>query len=65
MTLTSFMYAMVMYPDIQQAARAELDQAIGRDRLPEISDRDSCPYIMAIFNEVLRYVSALVTTPHY
>lgn len=45
---------MLLYPDAQAAAQKELDDVVGRSRLPEIDDRDSLPYISAILNEVLR-----------
>ena len=37
-------------------AQKELDAMIGRDRLPEFSDRPSLPYINAILKEVIRSV---------
>ena len=45
---------MLMYPEVQTAARAELDRVVGQDRLPELADRDACPYITAVAKEVLR-----------
>ena len=47
---------MLRYPEIQQTAQAELDRVIGRDRLPEMADEDSLPYITALKREVLRCV---------
>ena len=46
---------MLMHPEAQQAAQKELDGAIGRDRLPEMEDRDALPYIAALVKECLRY----------
>lgn len=46
---------MLTYPEIQARAQKELDSVVGRDRLPEFSDRDSLPYLSAILKEVLRY----------
>lgn len=45
---------MLLYPDVQTAAQKELDDIVGRSRLPDIDDRDSLPYITAILNEILR-----------
>jgi cytochrome P450 len=46
---------MAMYPDVQKKAQAELDTVIGRDRLPDLDDLDSLPYINAIVKETLRW----------
>ena len=46
---------MVQYPEVQRKAHAELDEVIGRKRLPEFEDRDSLPYLSAIYKEVLRW----------
>ncbi|PPQ69882.1 hypothetical protein CVT25_005587 [Psilocybe cyanescens] len=54
-TLSTFVLAMLTYPDIQARAQKELDSVVGRDRLPEFSDRDSLPYLSAILKEVLRW----------
>ena len=45
---------MVMYPDIQRKAQAEVDRVVGRDRLPDFSDEDSIPYVTALMKETLR-----------
>lgn len=45
---------MVTSPEVQAKAHAELDRVIGRDRLPDLDDRDSLPYIDAICKETLR-----------
>lgn len=47
---------MVLHPDIQEKARSQLDSVIGRDRLPNFSDRASLPYIEYIVQEIYRYV---------
>ena len=51
----SFVLAMAMYPDVQKKAQAELDTIIGRDRLPDLDDLDSLPYINAMVKETLRW----------
>ncbi|XP_035687441.1 steroid 17-alpha-hydroxylase/17,20 lyase-like [Branchiostoma floridae] len=40
--------------EIQEKVTAELDRVVGRDRLPELSDRQNTPYTEATVNEVLR-----------
>ncbi|KAF7974983.1 hypothetical protein HWV62_10733 [Athelia sp. TMB] len=55
-SVTSFILAMTLYPDVQVKAQAELDALIGKDlRLPTFSDRDYLPYVNAIVKEVLRW----------
>ncbi len=47
---------MVLYPDVQRKAQAELDRVVGRDRLPNFNDRESLPYIEAVIKEALRWL---------
>lgn len=53
-TLASFVLAIVTHPEVQVKAQKELDSVVGRDRLPDFSDRQSLPYINAILKELLR-----------
>jgi cytochrome P450 len=53
--LQIFLLAMVLYPDVQTRARAEIDQAVGHDKMPCLDDRASLPYLDAILCEVLRW----------
>lgn len=56
---------MAVNPDIQRKAHAEIDKAVGLQRLPELADRGSLPYIEAIYREVLRLWPPLpVGMPH-
>ena len=48
---------MVLFPEVQAKAQAELDAVVGTERLPCFNDRDSLPYINAICKEVLRWHS--------
>ncbi|EGO21511.1 hypothetical protein SERLADRAFT_440764 [Serpula lacrymans var. lacrymans S7.9] len=43
-----FTLAMLQNPKVQAKAQAEIDAIVGRDRLPEFSDRASLPYIDAV-----------------
>lgn len=58
--ISSFYLAMVLHPEVQRAAQAELDRVVGQDRLPELTDRESLPLITAIMWEVLRLVCTTV-----
>lgn len=51
----TFVLAMVLYPEVQKIAQAELDSVIGEERLPDFSDRAHLPYVEAIVKEVLRW----------
>jgi hypothetical protein len=53
--ITQLFLALVLYPQVQKRAQAELDAVVGRDRLPTFSDRPRLPYIEAICREVLRW----------
>ncbi|EJT98962.1 cytochrome P450 [Dacryopinax primogenitus] len=53
--LQSFLAAMVMYPEVQSKAQAELDRVVGRDRPPTLEDCELLPYCNAIVEEVLRW----------
>jgi cytochrome P450 len=50
-----FILSMVLYPDVQKRAQAEIDSVIGTDRLPTFEDRASLPYVDAILRETLRW----------
>jgi len=53
--LHSFILAMVLYPDVQERARVEIETVVGRERLPNFDDRPSLPYTEAVFRETLRW----------
>ncbi|KAH9973229.1 cytochrome P450 [Lactifluus volemus] len=53
--LHSFILAMVLYPDVQRKAQAEIDTIIGNDRLPDFGDQPLLPYVSAILEEALRW----------
>ena len=47
-------FAMTLFPNKQDKAQQEIDTIVGRNRLPEFSDRSSLPYVDALLHEVLR-----------
>ncbi|KAL0563214.1 cytochrome p450, partial [Marasmius crinis-equi] len=53
--LLSFIQSMVLHQDAQKKAQAEIDRVVGHERLPGLSDRESLPYVEALYKEVLRY----------
>jgi cytochrome P450 len=54
-TLHIFILAMVLSPEVQKKAQAELDAVVGPNRLPEFEDRNNLPYINALCKETLRW----------
>ena len=46
---------MTLFPEAQKKAQAEIDAAIGPDRLPTFSDREHLPFVDAIIKEVARW----------
>ncbi|KAJ3899872.1 cytochrome P450 [Lentinula edodes] len=51
-TLSYFLYAMSLHPSVQERAHHELDEVVGRSRIPTVDDMMELPYIRAI---VLRW----------
>jgi hypothetical protein len=56
-TLSIFVLAMVLYPECQLKAQAEIDTVLGCGRLPEFHDRDSLLYLECVVQETLRYAA--------
>jgi len=54
-TLACFVLAMVLNPDVQRRAQADIDMVVDMDRLPDFGDRSSLPYIDAVVREVMRW----------
>ncbi|XP_060116213.1 cytochrome P450 1A4-like [Heteronotia binoei] len=56
---------LVTYPEIQKKIQEEIDQTIGRERKPRLSDRSVLPYTDAFLLETFRHSSFLpFTIPH-
>ncbi len=43
-----FFLLMTLHPSIQKKAQAEIDDVVGRDRLPSFEDREGLPYVNAL-----------------
>ncbi|KAI0768396.1 cytochrome P450 [Irpex lacteus] len=54
-TLQWFIVCMLLNPDAQIRAQREIDEVVGRDRLPGFMDRDSLPYVQSLVHEVMRW----------
>ena len=46
---------MMIHPEFQRKAQAEIDRVIGNDRFPTFADQADLPYVGAITKEVLRW----------
>ena len=63
--LSSFFLAMARNTDVMRTAQRQLDSVLGGDRLPDHSDIDSLPYIVAITKETFRWATPIpVGTTH-
>lgn len=51
----AFFLAMVMHPDVQRRAQAEIDSVVGKDRLPTIEDKEDSPFGYGIVAEINRW----------
>lgn len=65
-TLYGFVQAMLVYPDVQRKAQAEIDRVIGPSRLPTMDDIDQLPYVRCCMKETLRWMPTTIlgAVPH-
>jgi len=47
---------LILYPEVQEKAQAEIDSVIRGNRLPDFEDRDSLPYLSYLIEETTRIV---------
>ncbi|EIN09172.1 cytochrome P450 [Punctularia strigosozonata HHB-11173 SS5] len=59
---TSFFLAMMLHPEAQAKAHAEIDRVVGRQRLPTIADRAALPYTEALIMELMRWAPPIPLT---
>lgn len=48
---------MLLYPDTQRRAQAEIDSVLAENVLPDFSHRKSLPYVEAVLRETMRWHS--------
>ncbi|KAF9531054.1 cytochrome P450 [Crepidotus variabilis] len=53
--LSSFVLAMLLYPEVQKKGQEAIDAVLLDERLPDMNDFGTIPYIDAILKEVLRW----------
>ena len=63
--IPNFFLLIMLHPEVQKRAQDELDQVIGRKRLPDFSDIESLPYVDAMVREVLRWIPTLPLGMHH
>ncbi|KAF4086128.1 hypothetical protein AMELA_G00102770 [Ameiurus melas] len=64
-TIRQSLLLMMKHPNIQVRVQKEIDEVVGRDRCPSISDRQKMPYTDAVIHEVQRNMDIAPTAiPH-
>lgn len=65
-TLYAFVQAMLLFPQVQRKAQAEVDRVTGPDRLPIMEDLANLQYIRACMKETLRWMPTTIlgAVPH-
>ncbi|TFK73144.1 cytochrome P450 [Pluteus cervinus] len=64
-SLSTFVLAMVLHPEVQKTAQRAIVEAVGDNRLPEFDDIQSIPYLQALVKEVFRWQPAIpLAIPH-
>ncbi|KAJ5154053.1 uncharacterized protein N7500_009492 [Penicillium coprophilum] len=53
--LEGFFLVMMLFPDVQRKAQAEMDELFGKPTLPSATDRERLPYVNAIVKEAIRW----------
>ncbi|RGP80072.1 o-methylsterigmatocystin oxidoreductase [Fusarium longipes] len=61
-TISSFVLAMIAFPEVQKKAQAEIDRVTGGERLPNFDDQENMPYVHALSKEALRWMPVVPTT---
>ncbi len=54
MILTLFLL-LIRHPEVQERVYREISCVVGLDRLPDLSDRDSLPYLDSVLQESMRF----------
>ncbi|THU80496.1 cytochrome P450 [Dendrothele bispora CBS 962.96] len=63
--ISTFIFAMSLNPHVQTKAKEEINNVLGVGKIPRFSDRESLPYVEAIYREVMRWHPALpLGVPH-
>ncbi|XP_045183803.2 cytochrome P450 2D3-like [Mercenaria mercenaria] len=64
-SLSSMMLCLMSHPECQERVQKEIDDVIGKDRLPTVDDRINCNYMEAVAMEVQRLITIIpLSAPH-
>lgn len=64
-TVTSFVLAMSLFPEVQLKAQEEIDRIVGTGKLPQFDDREKLPYVNALVKESFRWLPVVpIGTTH-
>ena len=55
-SIVTVLLAMVLFPEPFKRAQEEVDAVTGLNRLPDLSDRSSLPFLECVHQEVFRYI---------
>uniref|UniRef100_A0A8C5WI64 Cytochrome P450 n=1 Tax=Leptobrachium leishanense TaxID=445787 RepID=A0A8C5WI64_9ANUR len=58
-TLMYALLIMLKHPDVLEKVYEEIDQVIGRERIPKVQDRGEMPYTEAVIHEMQRFIDLL------
>lgn len=58
--MKAFICAMILFPSVQEKARAEIDRVVGSNCFPTFKDQPNLPFLHAAILEILRW-SAVVS----
>ncbi|KAF8182928.1 cytochrome P450 [Pholiota molesta] len=59
-SLHTFVLSMLLYPHELKKAQDEIDKVLGKNRLPNIDDRPSLPYLECVLKEVVHRMNPMV-----
>ncbi|KAJ8020812.1 Cytochrome P450 2U1 [Holothuria leucospilota] len=63
-TLTWSVLYMMVHPEVQRKVQKELDQVVGREKLPSWANKSDLPYTEATLLEIQRLSSLVPVVPH-